>query len=63
MNSVRALGEKKMLHCSALGTRETARGDKKTCVCANKAWASPSKDAFVTPKLEIGNMCGQKPRR
>lgn len=63
MNSVRALEEEKMLHCSALRTRETARGDKETCVCANKAWASTLKDALVTPKLEIGNMCGQKQRR
>lgn len=63
MNSVGALEEKRMLHCSALGTRETARGDKETCVCANKAWASTLKDALVTPKLEIGNMCGQKQRR
>lgn len=42
---------------------ETARGDKETCVCANKAWASSLKDAFVTPKLEIGDLCGQKQQR
>lgn len=42
---------------------ETARGDKETCVCANKAWASSFKDAFVTPKLEIGDLCGQEQRR
>lgn len=56
-------GERKMPHCSVPRAGGTARGDKETCVCANKAWASSLKDAFVTPKLEIGNVCGQKQQR
>lgn len=65
MNSLGTLGpgreENASLFSSVSG--EAARGDKETCVCANKAWASSLKDAFVTPKLEIGNMCGQKQGR
>lgn len=49
-----------MPHCSVPRDGGTARGDKETCVCANKAWVSRLKDAFVTPKLKIGNMCRQK---
>lgn len=59
----RGRGGQKMPHCSALQAGETACGDKETCVCANKAWASSLKDAFVTLELEIGNMCGQAQRR